>query len=332
MKAKGQAVGSWRLAVPLCALAAPLALAALGCSRKSPEPEKRETPTSSSSSLPAPAPAPRQLYLPDGGDLVQNQGQLQEGPSLLPGAPPPVSSGCPPEMVSIRGQFCIDRYEASLVDAHERALSPYYPASHDALVHIFGVFRQVAPRNQAPALPLPPDFALNEAFDPRARSLAAVVPSGYLSGVVARRVCENAGKRLCTPAEWKTACKGQSASKYPYGERYQDGACNIFRGSHPAVLLYRDASKNHLDPRLNLTADEAGPLLRKTGATPQCRSNWGSDAVYDMVGNLDEWVDDDQGAFQGGFYSRSTREGCDARITVHPPSYFDYSLGVRCCK
>ena len=51
-----------------------------------------------------------------------------------------------------------------------------------------------------------------------------------------------------------------------------------------------------------------------------------------MVGNLDEWVDEDTGAFQGGFYSRSTREGCDARITVHPPQYFDYSLGARCCK
>jgi hypothetical protein len=77
---------------------------------------------------------PRLLYLPDGGDLVQNQGQLEPLPGLLPNAPPVVSSGCPAEMVSIRGQFCIDRYEASLVDAHERALSPYYPPSHDELL------------------------------------------------------------------------------------------------------------------------------------------------------------------------------------------------------
>jgi formylglycine-generating enzyme len=313
-------------------LAAFLPLAELACSRKSPEPEKRETPASTS---PAPAtlpPAPRQLYLPDGGDLVQNQGQLRELPPLLPGTPAAVSSGCPPEMVSIRGQFCIDRYEASLVDARERVLSPYYPASRDELLHVFGVFRQVTPKNHAPPLPLPPDFALSEAFEPRARSLPGVVPSGYMSGVVARRVCENAGKRLCAPAEWTLACKGQNATKFPYGDSYQDGVCNVFRASHPAVILYRDASKNHLDPRLNLAADEAGPLLRKTGETTRCRSDWSADAVYDMVGNLDEWVDDQRGAFQGGFYSRSTREGCDARITVHPPAYFDYSLGVRCCK
>ena len=79
------------------------------------------------------------------------------------------------------------------------------------------------------------------------------------------------------------------------------------------------------DPRLNQL--EGG--LAKTGAYPDCVSDQG---VYDMVGNLDEWVDEASGAFQGGFYSRSTRDGCDARITVHPPAYSDYSLGVRCCK
>ncbi len=309
----------------------------VACSRKSsePEPPRDRGSAASSAALATSATAtaaPRQLYLPDGGDLVQNQGQLQPAPQFLPGAPPPVSSGCPPEMVSIRGQFCIDRYEASVVDARERALSPYYPPSHDELVHIYGVFRQVTPTHRAPALPMPPDFALNEAFEPRARSLPAVVPAGYMSGLMARRVCENAGKRLCAPAEWVTACKGQGATKFPYGDTYQDGVCNVFRESHPAVVLYGDASKNHLDPRLNLAEGESGPLLRKAGATARCRSEWGSDAIYDMVGNLDEWVDDEHGAFQGGFYSRSTREGCDARITVHPPSYFDYSLGVRCCK
>ena len=74
------------------------------------------------------------------------------------------------------------------------------------------------------------------------------------------------------------------------------------------------------------------PLLRKTGATPRCKSEWGDDAVYDMVGNLDEWIDDPDGTFVGGFYSRSTHEGCDSMIEVHDYTYYDYSLGVRCCK
>ncbi len=99
-------------------------------------------------------------------------------------------------MVSIRGQFCIDRYEASVVDARERELSPYYPPAHDELSHIYSVFRQVTPKNTAPPLPQPPAFALNEGFEPRARSLPQVVPNGYMTGVMARRVCENTGKRF----------------------------------------------------------------------------------------------------------------------------------------
>jgi len=304
------------------------------CARKPKEEEDRARPASSreTPSPPSTEPPPRPLYLPDGGDLVQNQGQLPAPPELLSNRPELLSGGCAPDMVSIRGQFCIDRYEASLVDARERSLSPYYPPAHDELAHIYSVFRQVTPKHPAPTLPDPPEFSLNEAFEPRALSVPGVVPSGYLSGILARQVCENAGKRLCTPAEWVTACKGQNATKFPYGDTYREGACNVYREAHPAALLYGDASKNHRDPRLNLTEGSSGPLLRKTGATAECRSQWGNDAVYDMVGNLDEWVDEPEGAFQGGFYSRATREGCDARINVHPPPYFDYSLGVRCCK
>ena len=60
-------------------------------------------------------------------------------------------------------------------------------------------------------------------------------------------------------------------------------------------------------------------------------TRWGDDAVYDLVGNLDEWVDEPGGAFAGGFYSRSTRAGCEAVVTAHPKGYLDYSTGVRCC-
>jgi formylglycine-generating enzyme len=311
---------------------ASLALSVLGCAKKSEEQPGKPAPPSSASAPVVGEPPPRQLYLPDGGDLVQNQGQLQPLPQLLPGAPPAPDNGCPPDMVSIHGRFCIDRFEASAVDQRERALSPYYPPSHDELAHLYEVFRRVTLRRQSPALPLPPEFSLTEGFEARARSVGQVVPSGYVSGNLARRLCESAGKRLCTASEWVTACKGQRATKYPYGDRYQHGACNVFRDSHPAALLYGDASKNHLDPRLNLAQAPDGPLLRRTGETALCRSEWGQDAVYDMVGNLDEWVDDPRGAFQGGFFSRSTREGCDARITTHPNEYSDYSLGVRCCR
>jgi len=96
-------------------------------------------------------------------------------------------------------------------------------------------------------------------------------------------------------------------------------------------MLHGNASEGLSDPRLNLVKLDGADLLRETGGTPLCKSVWGSDGVYDMVGNLDEWVDDPEGLFLGGFYSRATRNGCEARISAHPMVYFDYSTGFRCC-
>ena len=36
-------------------------------------------------------------------------------------------------------------------------------------------------------------------------------------------------------------------------------------------------------------------------------------------------MDEPGGMFLGGFYSRATRNGCESKITAHPPAYFDYS-------
>ncbi len=320
-----------------CCLLSFLGLA-LSCSRAT-EPSDHERPSSSATVESASAAArsatlldaapPALLYLPDGGDTVQTG--AAPGAALLPGALG-AASRCPAEMVDVRGRFCIDRYEATLVDAKAgRRLSPYYHPTRAQTAASFKDWSQRA-RGETLAVPAPPDFQLSEDFEPRAESEAGVTPSGYMSGNVAEVACRNAGKRLCTLEEWVLACRGEQSRKFPYGDRYEEGRCNVFREAHPAQILHGDMSTGHLDPRLNLVEGATGPLLRKTGATESCKSAWGSDAIYDMVGNLDEWVDAPVGAFVGGFYSRSTREGCDSKVSSHPRAYFDYSLGVRCCE
>jgi formylglycine-generating enzyme required for sulfatase activity len=241
-------------------------------------------------------------------------------------------------MVDVQGQFCVDRWEATLVDAQTgRELSPYYSPIADRAKkarEFWQEERMNLGSAKARSVELPPlqEWQLSHHGEPMAVSKPGRVPNGYLDGNTAERACARAGKRLCSSEEWTTACRGEINRAFPYGDHYEQGACNVFREAHPAVVLHGDASTGHLDPRLNLVQGPEGPLLRRTGASIRCASTWGQDAIYDMVGNLDEWVDDGAGAFLGGFYARATRSGCDARISTHPKAYADYSLGVRCCK
>jgi hypothetical protein len=245
------------------------------------------------------------------------------------------SSGCSDDMVRVAGRFCIDRYEASMIeDVGERPLSPYYPPVASLLRSVYDEWsHRLLDGTAGVDVPLPPlaPWQLEQPFHPRAVSRAGVAPQGYVSKVIAQNACANAGKRLCTIEEWTLACKGERNTKFPYGASYRKDACNVFRDDHPGMILHGSFSVDLLDPRLNTVVAQGEPLLRATGATPACKSTWGDDAVYDMVGNLDEWVDDTESTFVGGFYARSTRNGCDSKITAHGATYLDYSIGTRCC-
>jgi formylglycine-generating enzyme len=274
----------------------------------------------------APAPAPP----PPGDSAAAPAGDLP-----LPPAP---ALACPRGMMAVGGRFCIDKWEASLVDKRTGlGLSPYYPPDRRLAVQLAETWdtqRLKVGSDAARQIPLPPlpAFQREHEVEPIAVSRAGVIPNGYLSGLMAERACHNADKRLCRYDEWLMACEGEAKRQYPYGIDYRQGACNIFRPLHPAKELHDNASVGHLDPRLDLVREPNGdPLLRRTGATPACKSEWGREAAWDMNGNLDEWVDDEKGRFVGGFFSRSKRDGCESSVTAHPPSYLDYSTGARCC-
>ncbi len=246
--------------------------------------------------------------------------------------------GCPQEMVRV-GNDCVDRWEIATVDVTtSEPLSPYYPPHPRLLRRIYRLWQVergqygTAEARRTP-LPEPSSWQKTHPFRPKAVSRAGVVPQGYLTFYLAKEACLNAGKRLCNREEWQTACRGRARTKHPYGPSFKPLACNVGRYYHPAFLLHGHSSIGHTDPRLNLV-DERGrdPLLRLTGVTEGCASRWEGGVVYDMEGNLDEWIDDEAGVFVGGFYARGTRQGCEAEVSGHSPSYYDYSLGTRCCR
>lgn len=240
-------------------------------------------------------------------------------------------------MARISG-FCIDRFEVHTVDNESgHRLSPHYPPEPRLLKTVVRYWSSEGARtgdSRARRLPLPPLPEVQRSnFSPRAVSTQGVLPQGYMTYYSAKRACENAGKRLCSEAEWVAACRGKKSTRHPYGDKYRAGRCNVFRAIHPAYELHGNSSLGHLDPRLHLVSEEGKkPLLFLTGEASSCVSETREDKIYDMVGNLDEWIDDPQGVFVGGFHSRQTREGCGAKIENHAPAYTDYSLGTRCCR
>jgi sulfatase modifying factor 1 len=256
------------------------------------------------------------------------------GSDLLKAATRP----CPKDMVHITN-YCIDRYETAARDAKtNELLSPYYPPEPTWLEKIHRIWenqKSAIGDESARLMPLPALSELQRSgkYRPKAVSEKGLVPQGYLSYYSAKRLCETAGKRLCTADEWDKACRGEKRTQFPYGPEYRANQCNVGSQLHPAAVLHGLSSSGHLDPRLNLLmiAGDA-PVLRETGATPTCASRWGDDAVFDMVGNLDEWVATETGVFRGGFYARRSRIGCDAEVKNHSATYFDYSTGARCCR
>ncbi len=211
---------------------------------------------------------------------------------------------CPPDMASVDDRFCVDKYEASLLEVlpsgEERAW-PYY-------------------------LPV-------EGHVVRAVSEKGVYPQGYISEKQAKEACGRSGKRLCKPSEWKKACKGPDSKQFGYANEQKKGVCNDHGRSGMGALFSSEAAKGNIfvfdkmnDPRLN----QLEGTLAETGSHEDCTNGYG---VHDMVGNLHEWVDDPDGTFQGGYYLDVTQngDGCGYRTDAHEAWYHDYSTGFRCC-
>jgi formylglycine-generating enzyme required for sulfatase activity len=165
----------------------------------------------------------------------------------------------------------------------------------------------------------------------RAVSRGGVVPQGYISGQQAEAACRLAGKRLCALTEWLQACRGPMALTYPYGNTYERRRCNEARTPHPVVQFYGTSMGVFTYERMNNPGINMQPdSLARTGAFDRCVSPWG---LFDLVGNLHEWIADPAGTFKGGFYvdAEINGHGCLYTTTAHAFTYHDYSTGFRCC-
>jgi len=237
--------------------------------------------------------------------------------------PPP----CPADMVLV-GRTCVDPYEGFLLELADDGTTK--PHSH--------VER---PSKGTKYL---------------AANGAGHFPQGYISRVESQAACTASGKRLCSKGEWQRACRGKGSARWPYGHSGVRERCNTGK-LHLLTLEFSKVQGGlKYEEHFNSPILNAKPgWLAESGKYEGCVSDKG---VFDMVGNLHEWVSGtvdqelvdgmaaesverrDQpwrsgnGIFMGGFYSTTSEHGpgCDFITIAHEPSYHDYSTGFRCCK
>jgi hypothetical protein len=184
---------------------------------------------------------------------------------------------CPPDSVKV-GNICIDLYEASVWQ-----IDPVDPANLTLLRKVqrgkatlddltVGGATQLSPASScSPGYPA--NFPATGQWTPvlgssppspgiYAVSIPGVNPSACINWYQATQACRLSGKRLVTNLEWQDAAAGTP------DPGTDDGTtdCNV-----------------------GTSNDVNAGLPTNTGSRSNCKSSWG---VFDMVGNLDEWVAD----------------------------------------
>ncbi|MFW5741243.1 MAG: formylglycine-generating enzyme family protein [Myxococcota bacterium] len=144
----------------------------------------------------------------------------------------------------------------------------------------------------------------------------------------AQRWCEKRGKRLCSEQEFEAACEGPGLEPYFYGWEVDVSICNSNKPWKP------------FDDRKLLSGGEearkeAERLWQGTpsGGMRRCRTR---DGIYDLLGNVEEWVTSRPGrrwpgALMGGFWAKPWT-GCRGTNDAHEPKFAFYEVGFRCCK
>ncbi len=226
--------------------------------------------------------------------------------------PKRASNACPPDMVDVSGEYC---------SQPEEVCDDYISEKRDRCRH----YRSPT---QCVGRPEPKHFCIDQYEYP---DRAGQLPIVAYSWDNARDICATEGKRLCSAEEWSMACEGPKWKPYPYGYRRDDTACNIDK---PYIMPDNDAFEN---PRTRAAEIARVRQSEPSGSRPRCRSEFG---VYDMTGNVDEWVLNDAGSrteppyqsgLKGGWWG-PVRDRCRPMTTDHNEWHSGYQIGFRCCK
>jgi len=234
------------------------------------------------------------------------------------GPPPPRDLAsevrrCPEEMQLVEGEYC---------PALRHICSDPVRAAD-------GRCDSFLPSRSCPGERVPMSFCIDVYEYPNQRGVRPVVMVDFHQ---ANAACAREGKRLCTGREWTHACEGPDWWPYPQGHSRERERCNVdqlHRFPDPGALLAQhttSAELTRLDQR------------EVSGARAGCVSRYG---VFDLTGNVDEWVlpdgpehaagENHPVGLKGGYFGR-VRNQCRPTTLAHGPDFRFYQVGFRCCR
>jgi hypothetical protein len=221
------------------------------------------------------------------------------------------SESCPSDMVEISGYYCPD--PVAICDE-------YISEQHDRC-------ERFRPNVRCLGKPKPMHFCIDRFEFPND---AGKRPALDVTWEDARSQCVNMGKRLCDAEEWTLACEGPQRKPYPFGYVRDATICNFDK---PYIIPDSNAFDN---PKTRAAEVARLNQSERSGSRPRCVSDYG---VYDMTGNVDEWVLNDHGSSQGpefqsglkGGYWGPVRNRCRPITTDHNQWHRGYQIGFRCC-
>lgn len=229
--------------------------------------------------------------------------------------PPKPERHCPDDMVLVDTKHCTEERRTCLDDEYSKA-------NNITICHRFA---------DAPPKCLSEEkrrrFCIDEYEYPnRAGARQAVMVDFH----DAAALCAERGKRLCWEHEWVAACEGPDKLPFPYGCKRDASICNIDnRYIEPSLKKFYSRDERISGPELQ-RLDQGVP----SGAKPECKSGFG---VYDLTGNVDEWVLLEKKRGKGGWAGLKggawghVRNACRPVTTSHGAAFTYYNISFRCC-
>jgi hypothetical protein len=165
-------------------------------------------------------------------------------------------------------------------------------------------------------------------------SLPGVLPWFNVTADEASQTCQARGGRLCTLAEWQSACHATVACKWGYAPR--GATCT----SPAAAGKFCNLAAFDFDPAT--PGDQDGLLPTASTLLQNCWSDWSGlqsnpanlDDIRDITGNLREvTLNGSVYTLMGGAFNSQSEDSasCDHTFYTVDATFKLYDMGFRCC-